>query len=660
MRRYRFDIETNGLLDELDTVHSLAIQDVDSGYCWSCCDHEGYESPNGHDTTLDIKAGIELLEEADELIGHNIIKFDIPAIQKVFPWFTPNGKITDTLNASRLIWTDLFSMDMRFAQKNQDFPKRLLGRHSLEAWGARLGCPKDDYSKRMKEKGLDPWAEWNPMMQSYCEQDVLTTGKFHELIVSKNYSEEALELEMDFQQIIAKQERTGFPFDVDHAQKLYATLSVRRMELEQELRDTFKSWWVGTEASFARSSTRFIPCPKGKERRYKRTTPKGTVVSKVRSQMSDKVWTTHDWEFEGRGYFSYEDEGAQFLKIKRVEFNPGSRDHIADRLIKLRGWKPKAFGKDGKPTVDDAVISKLNYPEAKLIAEYLMVQKRIGQLAEGNQALLKVVKDDNRIHGEVCTNGAVTGRCTHSRPNVAQTPAVGVPYGREFRACYTAPPGWVLVGADASGLELRCLAHYMGRWDGGAYTQLILHGDIHTANQEAAGLPTRSNAKTFIYAFLYGAGDEKIGSIVGKGARAGATLKKKFLNGLPALNNLVNGVQRAVKTRGHLVGLDGRILHVRSAHAALNTLLQSAGAVVMKKALVLLEAELQARGLRYCGDYAYVANVHDEFQIICKPELGEEIGSASVDAIRRAGEHFEFRCPLDGDFKVGNTWADTH
>lgn len=616
MARYLFDIETNGLLDQLNTVHSLCMIDVDSGEEYS------FSDSGSIDDYRSIDFGLDMLREADEIIGHNIIKFDIPAIQKVYPWATFSCKVTDTLNDSRLIWTNLFEDDMRFRARKKDFPGQLMGRHSLEAWGQRLGFPKDDYSKRMKEKGLDPWAEWNPMMQEYCEQDARVALKLLKLIESKQYSTEARELEVDFQKIIFLQEQFGFPFDEAGAQRLYATLSKRRAELEDQLRSTFKPWYINQGMK-----------------------TQGRTVTYRKNRPFPETW-------EG---------GTEHCKVKQVEFNPGSRDHIADRLIKLRGWKPKAYGNDGKPTVDDAVISTLHYPEAKLIAEYLMVQKRIGQLAEGNQALLKVVKQDRRIHGEVTTNGAVTGRCTHARPNVAQTPAVGVPFGREFRALYTAPDGWTLVGADASGLELRCLAHFMGNWDGGAYADLILNGDIHTANQQAAGLPTRNNAKTFIYAFLYGAGDEKIGSIIGKGPAAGKKLKRKFRDGLPALDKLLKAVEMKVKKPGYLIGLDGRRLHVRSAHAALNTLLQSAGALVMKKALVILFNRLTAEGLQHGKDYAFVANVHDEFQIAVAPHINpEEIGNAAVESIRAAGDHFGFRCPLDGEFKVGRTWADTH
>ena len=273
---------------------------------------------------------------------------------------------------------------------------------------------------------------------------------------------------------------------------------------------------------------------------------------------------------------------------------------------------------------------------------------------------MKMVKSDGRIYGSVITNGAVTGRMTHNSPNVAQVPAVGVPYGKECRTLFRVPEGRALVGADASGLELRCLAHYMARYDGGAYMKEILEGDIHTANQKAAGLPTRDNAKTFIYAFLYGAGDEKIGSIVGGTRQDGKKLKNRFLKRTPAIAKLKAQVEHVAKTRKYLIGLDGRKLRVRAVYASLNLLLQSAGAILMKQALVILDDKLQKEGLTPGIDYEFVANIHDEWQIECDQKYAEFIGKTAVEAIAEAGVFFNFRCPLDGEYKIGKTWAETH
>jgi DNA polymerase-1 len=331
--------------------------------------------------------------------------------------------------------------------------------------------------------------------------------------------------------------------------------------------------------------------------------------------------------------------------------------------------------------VNEEGLKTIVHPEAKSLIRFLMVEKRLGQLAEGKEALLKHVRA-GKIHGSVNTMGAVTGRMTHSSPNISQTPACYSPYGTEFRALFSAIHGWVLVGCDADALELRDLAHFMALYDGGAYTRTVLEGDkkkgtdMHSVNARALGLdPTkalrevltgRDVAKTWFYAFIYGAGDEKLGMIITgvrnpkKNRTIGKAARASFMKNLPAMGKLINAVKATAKKNGFLKGLDGRRLHCRSEHAALNTLLQSAGAVAMKKALVILDANLQAAGLKPGVDYEFVANAHDEWQIECRPEVAEQIGGLAVGAIRSAGEHFGFRCPLDGQFKVGRTWADTH
>jgi DNA polymerase-1 len=276
----------------------------------------------------------------------------------------------------------------------------------------------------------------------------------------------------------------------------------------------------------------------------------------------------------------------------------------------------------------------------------MMLQKRVAQI----DSWLKAVKDDGRVHGRVITNGAVTGRMTHQSPNMAQVPAVSAPFGTECRSCWTVDEGNVLVGIDASGLELRMLAHYMDDED---YTNEILNGDIHTANQRAAGLETRPLAKTFIYAFLYGAGDAKIGAIVGGNSGTGRRLKERFLHNTPALEELRRRTDRQAQS-GILDGLDGRKLRVRSQHAALNTLLQGAGACVMKQAVVHLADKL--RNI----PHKFVANVHDEWQIETPAHYADTVGRIGVRSIRIAGETLGLRCPLDGEYRVGNNWAETH
>ena len=291
---------------------------------------------------------------------------------------------------------------------------------------------------------------------------------------------------------------------------------------------------------------------------------------------------------------------------------------------------------------------------AELIRDFLMLQKRVAQI----ESWIESVKDDGRVHGKVITNGAVTGRMTHSSPNMAQIPNAGSIYGPECRECWTVEDGNVLVGCDASGLELRMLAHYMKDED---YVRTVTEGssklgtDVHTVNQRAAGLATRDAAKTFIYAFLYGAGDAKIGSIVGGSAKEGGKLKSKFLGQTPALASLLERVKR-ISAKGYVPGLDGRLIWVRSEHAALNSLLQGAGAIVMKKALCIFYDKIKANK----WPVKLVANVHDEFQFECPKEIAEDAGKAARMSIIEAGEFYKLRCPLDGEYKIGRNWRETH
>lgn len=447
-----FDLESDGLLPALTKIHVLAIKDTTD------------DKPPMVFRGNDVIKGVKLLQDADLIVGHNIIGFDILAIQKLYPWFNPKGTVRDTLVLSRLIYTNIKDRDAALLKRATPIVMgKLFGSHGLEAWGKRLGKHKGDYKATFKsylgdyyEEGME-WEEWSQDMEDYCVQDVLVTVHLWELMLKHNYAESSILLEHQVAEIINKQVQHGFCFNEKEAAILYGELSAQRESLFHKLIDTFGSWYVSDKDRL----------------------PK--VDSKARG----------------------ETKGVPFTKVKLLEFNPTSRQHIASRLAKLYGWEPEEFTENGQPKVDDEVIGKLPYPTAPLLTEYLLLDKRIGILAEGKQAWLKLSRA-GRIHGGVNTNGAVTGRATHSHPNIAQAPKVNkkVAGSERYRALFGVPKGKLLVGADLSGLELRCLAHYMAKWDGGAYAKVLLEGDIHTVNMEAAGLPSRDNAKTFIYGFL--------------------------------------------------------------------------------------------------------------------------------------------------------------
>lgn len=584
-----FDIETNGLLDTLTKLHVLVIYDTEDG------SYKRYQI-----TEESLKEGVNRLANASAIAGHNIIGFDIPALMKLYPNFYPKGDVLDTLVLARLAWPDIKNQDFN----RKDFDKKLIGSHSLKAYGHRLKILKGDFGEEAD------WSTWSQEMSDYCEQDVRVTVELMEKIKLKNLSAASIQLEHSVQWIIQRQIRHGFLFDEKKAELLYAILVQRREDLRRDLETLFPPWLA--------NGGLFVPKKDNKSRKYL--------------------------------------AGCPMSKLELTYFNPGSRDHIAFCLKKKYNWKPEVFTPSGKPKIDETVLSTLPYDEAKKLAEYFLLDKRLGQLAGGEQAWLTSIGKDNRIHGYVNSNGAVTGRMTHSRPNVAQVPSVASPYGEECRELFKVPRGYKLVGCDASGLELRCLAHYMAAYDDGAYANEVVNGDIHTSNQMAAGLPTRNNAKTFIYAFLYGAGDEKIGKIIGKGKEAGARLKAKFFKATPAIKKLVDAVQTKARTQGYLVGLDGRKLSIRAEHAALNTLLQSAGALIMKQYLVFLDRNLTTAGV----DYEFVANIHDEVQMEVKESQAELAATIATQTFAKVTEHFNFKCPLEGEAKIGNNWKETH
>jgi DNA polymerase-1 len=438
----------------------------------------------------------------------------------------------------------------------------------------------------------EDWSQLTPEMVDYCVRDVeLTEAVYKKLSIELNgFSQDSIDLEHQVQWIVQGQERNGWLLDQRLCHILCAKFRERMNEIEQHLQDIF---------------------PPIIEERYSEKTGK---------RLKDKV----------------------------TVFNVGSRQQIAERLSQ-KGAVWAELTATGKPVVDEKTLKENHHvPEAAQVLEYLLLQKRYAQV----NSWLTHVQDDSRVHGRVITNGAITGRMTHQSPNMAQVPSINSEYGEECRSCWAVPEGYKLVGADASGLELRMLAHYMGDKE---FTDALLGGDIHTRNQLAAGLETRPQAKTFIYAFLYGAGDPKIGNIVGGDAADGSRLRKRFLRNTPSLEDLRSRVVEKAR-RGYLRGLDGRQLWVRSEHSALNTLLQAAGAIVMKKTLVILEEFADKYGI----DYKFVGNIHDEIQSEVATEQAEKFGWLAVECIKAAGISYGLKCPLDGEFKVGSTWAETH
>lgn len=632
--RLVYDLETDGLLyepwelDEKSTpvtkVHCLVVKDVDTGAVEIYMNARPDGLPKDSHWHGLVADGVKRLQGAAMRIGHNILNYDDRVLAKLYPNLPlpqDHAKIRDTQVCARVCWPDEHLKHLDFIKaevlkkrpNGPQFPKKLKhGAHSLKAWGWRLGLSKEtafdyetaDYSKFTKET------------LGQCLRDVdITDLLFKKLeerrVKHKRVTNRAFELEQQFAQHLRQQERNGVAFDLPKALKLTANLVSRRAEVDALLREEFPAWTV---VSYT---------PKKKLRRE-----------------------------------------------KTVYFNPQSDRHVAKVLVE-RGWRPTKFNQDGSPSVAEEVLRTIDVKGIELIKERAMLGMRLGQIAEGKNKSstpwLKCVKPDGRIHGIINHNAAVTSRCTHRRPNMSAVPRLidnygkPTPFGRECRELFYALPGMKLVGGDAKGLELRMLAHFMAEYDAGEYANVVVNGDPHSMNAAAAGLSSREQAKRFIYAFLYGAGDAKIAAVLGCPLAEAKKVRKRFLKNLPALARLKADLNRMVMQYGMVPTLDGRWLHVRSGYAALNTLMQGSGAIVLKMTSIAYpKILLEKYGLQHGEDYKQVLFSHDEIQIET-PELHvEPIRGALAEAVVKAGERLKVRCPLAFDTKVGQNWSDTH
>ena len=595
-----FDIETNGLYDKVTKVFCIVIYDINREETFAY----------GPDRIDDALAH---LATGDVLIGHNVIFYDVPVLQKLHS-FNCKARILDTLICTRLIWPKekLYDLDV---QLYPEVPKNYRGMAGLKAWGYRLSDNKIEFKD---------FSEYSEEMLVYCKQDVSVTSKLWKHIANQGYPEQALKLEHDFALAINKQIRAGVSFDVDAAIDLVDNLRAREAQLEAELKEIFPP-------------------------------------------LEHRNWFTPKVNNKTRGYV----KGVPFEKIHYEEFNPGSRDQIADRLKAKYGWQPEKTTEKGNPILNDEVLEALPYPEAKPLAEYMLIKKRLGQIADGNNAWLKLVNNDSsRMHGDVVTNGCVTGRCAHRYPNMGQVPAGYSPYGKECRSLFHAPQGWDMIGIDAKALELRCLAGYLAIYDGGEYARVVTDPtiDIHVYNQERFGVATRDISKRLLYAVLYGAGHLKAGSIVDPNEKDEEVLRKlgrtainSFMAEVPALKELKERIESQIAHNDHLVGLDRRILYCRSAFKGLNVLLQSAGAILMKQVVINIHDNIEsALSLPHGAEWEQVLMIHDEVQLVCSPKYTEQIRAQALAAFPQAQQFFGFLCDIEGDSRVGSNWSQTH
>ncbi len=567
MNRIVFDIEANGLTEVILNSKGQASKEADTVHCMVTTNLDTGETKEFG--PCEIEDAVDELRNADLIIGHNVMMYDVPLLERLYgPIKT---KVLDTLIVSKLMYPD----------KSQ----HPLNGNSLECWGIHLGFPKIDY-----DGGWDAFSE---TMLTYCKGDVALNAQIFEeqqSFIKKNHK--VIRFEHIVSKIIAEQTSNGFNFDLEKGTILLEELETQTDLIRDELGDIFPPI--------------------------------------VEERFSDKT--------------------GKRLKDKITIFNPGSRKQISERLFDKYGWKAPLTEK-GNPKVDEAVLKKLKFPEAQKLVEYFYMIKLMGQVTDW--VTRASTSRDGRIHGSINPQGTVTGRMTASQPNLQQ-----VSGDKRARALFIPKEGWVQVGIDAQGLEARMLANRMYPYDRGSYAKIVLEKDIHDENQRLAGLPSRNAAKTFFYGFIYGAGDAKIGKIVGQSAAIGKNLKKKFLQKLPALNKVIQNCKFQVNKSGTIELLDGRKVPCRSIHAALNVQLQGDGAIIMKLAQCILDREIKKRG--YQDKARFMATVHDEWQLEVHPDIANDVGLLGCESIKQAGERLDCKIRLDGDFRVGRNWSECH
>lgn len=713
----------------------------------------------------DVERGVRFLEECNTVVFHNGRGFDEVVLANEFGFkMKPGNRCLDSLVLCRLFYSnvkeeeDFRRFDAHKARPDSDphkFTGDLMGKHSLEAWGLRLKAPrpKGDYTEQMRIAGIDPWSEWNPEMQAYCIQDVETLeGVWEERLrdhVARKSNADAIAIEHYLVELMQEVKQTGIRFDRDHAEKLSEALEKRSAEIEKIIQEEFPPRlepvkWVykpipidepdltdaqrlllhkvrgcATEEEQAvfhelmstgpcqRLTSLMWEHSKNEIYRPRFNLPDGYLREQWGDVFIPKV-TRAQKDKEGNLLYVAQKD-APMTKVKLTELNPGSRTQVIRRLLEL-GWVPEEFTDSGIPSLSETELNKIvtDFPAAKSIALYMLIQKRLGALKNGDKAWMNLVTDEGFIHPTIHPCNAVTFRATHSDPNISQVPSVkmadllkkdesgklilgddGKPlkeldekgkvkqiprfgedgkWGYECRECFGVPEGWAMVGSDLAGIELRAWAHYLWDHDHGRLADIVLNKDVHEENRVILGFADRRKAKEWLYAMMYGGGDEKLGFIIDplatpeKQKALGRASRARFMAGMlgyEALNHrLMLGVQQ-----GYLPGLDGRRCPVRKQHAALNTLLQSAGAIISKYWIAytmdLIEGEY---GLSwgYDKDFTLMIYSHDELDFACLPEHSAKIEDACIRGARQTQKKLGFKLPIDVGVIHGKNWAECH
>lgn len=610
-----FDIETNGEYKDVDTIHCIALKRIG-------IDKEVLL----FDTIQDnIQDAIDILSNSDRLIGHNIIAYDIPVLEKLYPTINFTHNVFDTFNLSYI-----------------RFPDR--SKHGLDSWGEDLGFSKfnpitgKEYTKEeLKEKKkikADAWSKYTPEMGIYCKQDV----KITELVLWKcnpyDLPSKTLDLSNKFAWIIGEQINNGCRIDKEKLQELAAKIEIDELEAKDNLLKILPNF---IDYDF-----------KVYKRNNKNKNIKAGEIECVEIVTTFNLKSTYHW--------------MRFLKDK-YNYEPP--------LVRRKGKD------EPTPSLDDEVLASIenDYPEIKDLLQYKAASKIRGMIYSDPNSVYNKLDENNIIRGKVYTEGTVSGRCSHNQPNLATMPGVRKDkdgniiqgfkgkYAYEVRDLFIPRPGFTQIGFDAKALEVCCLAHYVNNKE---FTDQVENGDIHTWTKNKAGLNTRQQAKTFMYAFLYGAGKAKLAKALSEGSDKVYTTKTvtqvidNFHKALPGLTTLLNRLQDEYEQYQGITGLDGRLLQARSNYILLNLLLQSSGAVIMKQCLVFLKEELDKVGLKRRVDYNFTLNIHDEVQAEVRKGLEDVYKECCYKAVDRTNEFLKLNCRLQIDIKQGKSWAECH
>ena len=620
MKTILYDIETNGLLDEVSTLHCIVTVDTDT---------EEYrvfhDSPQFLPCAGTLAEGVAYLGQADRTAGHNILEYDAPVLAKL--GYVGRTHVTqdrtrmlDTLVLSRLVYSDRKERD--FALHSEDrLDGKYIGQHSIAAWGQRLGLAKGEQP--------DDWSTFTQEMLTYCIRDVEVNLKLYRVLIKRLPEFEAgglttVELEHLFAGQLFDQEQRGVQLDRKAGERLLQDLRIKRDLAEKAIHEAFPS----VKQMYSKTST-------GKQRRYR-----------------DK-------------------ETGELRDHKLIPFNPGSRQQLAARLIKKYGWAPKELTASGKPAMHEDILRDLSdiYPEAGAALEWNICNSRIAVLEDGPTGYFRLADKNGVLHGRCLHIGTVTHRCAHSKPNTGNVTSIRKPYGKELRSMFIPFRGYVQAGFDADGLELRMLAHYLAEFDGGRYAEAVLRGDKsqgtdpHSIHARAISevIPCdRDTGKTVTYALLYGAGDMRLGKTFGKGSQLGKRIRASMRKNINGLDPLMNKIAAEVGESGSILSLDGRRVGIRHSHAALNSLLQSAGATVMRWVPVVLESILPGFGITPGRDFLQTGHVHDEIQGSLRPGLEDNYTAAVEAAFNLVTEYLQLRVPVTGSVDFGASWKDTH